>query len=214
MKDILDNIKHGRNEFENTQLEGIDGTDPFLLFEKWLTNAVEKSEREPNAFTLSTVDQNFQATARIVYLKDIIDNQFVFYTNYLSKKAMDVAQNPRISMLFFWPLISRQIRIIGLCTKVDESISDAYFNSRSRSSQIGAWASKQSEELEDRAQLERRVREYEMKFTNHVPRPPHWGGYKIKPVSFEFWQGRSSRLHDRLFFELSGDNWKIHKKNP
>jgi pyridoxamine 5'-phosphate oxidase len=214
MKEILEKIRHGRHEFENAQLEGIGGGEPFSLFEKWMAEAIEKKEKEPNAFALSTVDNESQATSRIVYLKDLLEAQFVFYTNYRSKKASDIEHNSKISMLFFWPAISRQIRIKGICTKLDAALSDAYFDSRSRSSQIGAWASNQSEELEDRNELEIRVREFESKFSGSVPRPQHWGGYQIRPTSFEFWQGRSSRLHDRLVFELRGNNWESHKKNP
>ena len=214
MKEILEKIRHGRHEFEKAQLEGIEGEEPFSLFEKWMTEAIEKKEKEPNAFTLSTVDNESQATSRIVYLKDLLEDQFVFYTNYRSKKASDIEYNSKISMLFFWPAISRQIRIKGICTKLDEALSDAYFDSRSRSSQIGAWASNQSEKLEGRHELEIRVREFESKFSSSVPRPQHWGGYQIRPLSFEFWQGRSSRLHDRLVFELRGSNWEHHKKNP
>jgi pyridoxamine 5'-phosphate oxidase len=214
MKDILENLRHGRHGFEKAQREGIEGTHPFRLFEKWLTEAIDKRENEPNAFALSTVDQDSQATSRIVYLKDIIEGQFVFYTNYYSKKASDIEHNSKIAMLFFWPAISRQIRIEGICTKLDETISDAYFDSRSRSSQIGAWASNQSEKLEDRNELERRVREFESKFSSTVPRPKYWGGYQIKPLSFEFWQGRAFRLHDRLGFVLHENNWEIHKLNP
>ncbi len=214
MKDILDSFRLGRHEFDNGRLDGFEGLDPYQLFELWTTEAVESKETEPNAFVLSTVNSAGQASSRIVYLKDIIDNQFVLYTNYASRKGNDIVENSKVSMLFFWPNSARQIRIEGECTKVDSKVSDAYFASRPRGSQIGAWASNQSDELKDRSTLEERVVEIETKFPNEVPRPGHWGGYGIKPTLFEFWQGRPSRLHDRLEFEQVNDVWSIRRLNP
>lgn len=214
MKEILDQFRLGRHEFENGSLEGFEGLDPYDLFELWTTEAVQNKEREPNAFVLSTVSTDGQPSSRILYLKDIIEKQLVFYTNYKSKKGGEIAENSKISMLFFWPESSRQIRVEGICTKVDAQISDDYFNSRPRGSKIGAWASHQSEELTDRNELEDRVKMYEEKFTDEVPRPEHWGGYQVKPTAFEFWQGRPSRLHDRIIFTPEKDSWNIHKQNP
>lgn len=214
MKDILDSFRLGRHEFENGHLEGFEGLDPFQLFELWTTEAVETKEKEPNAFALSTVNASGQASSRIVYLKDIIDNQFVLYTNYNSRKGEEIIENSKVSMLFFWPDSLRQIRIEGVCSKVNPEISDKYFDSRPRGSQIGAWASNQSDELEDRSELESRVKEFEEKFPNKVPRPDHWGGYGIKPERFEFWQGRPSRLHDRIVFEEKNQSWSIRRLNP
>jgi len=214
MKDILDQFRLGRHEFENGSLIGFEGLNPYDLFELWTTEAVNNKEREPNAFVLSTVSSDGQPSSRILYLKDIIEKELVFYTNYKSKKGEQIAVNSKVSMLFFWPDSSRQIRVEGVCTKVDSNISDAYFNSRPRASQIGAWASHQSEELVDRSELEERVKLYEEKFTGTVPRPEHWGGYQVKPTAFEFWQGRPSRLHDRVVFTENEGSWDIHKKNP
>jgi len=214
MKNILDQFRLGRHEFENGHLEGFDGLNPFQLFELWTTEAVESNEKEANAFVLSTVNEESQVSSRIVYLKDIIDEQFILYTNYNSQKGEDIVENSKVSMLFFWPDGLRQIRIEGECTKVDSAVSDKYFESRPRGSQIGAWASHQSEELTDRKQLEDRVKEYELKFPDVVPRPQHWGGYQIKPKRFEFWQGRPSRLHDRIVFEELNQNWTIRRLNP
>ncbi|MDX2361686.1 MAG: pyridoxamine 5'-phosphate oxidase [Crocinitomicaceae bacterium] len=214
MRDLLDQFRLGRHEFENGRLEGIEGIDPYDLFELWMQEAVDTREREPNAFVLSTVDGNNVPSSRIVYLKDVIEQGFIFYTNYNSKKGKNIAENSNVSMLFFWPNASRQIRIEGVCTKVDESISDAYFASRPRGSQIGAWASEQSNELGNITELEERVKTFENKFTENVPRPPHWGGYRIQPVAFEFWQGRPSRLHDRITFTAENDQWNVQKLNP
>ncbi|MCH2230112.1 MAG: pyridoxamine 5'-phosphate oxidase [Crocinitomicaceae bacterium] len=214
MKEILNQFRLGHHEFENGRLEGFEGLNPFDLFELWTTEAVENKEREPNAFALSTVNSDGQPSSRILYLKDIVENQLVFYTNYRSKKALQIAENSKVSMLFFWPESSRQIRIEGVCSKVVPEISDDYFKSRPRGSQIGAWASHQSEELADRKALEDRVKMYEEEFTDEVPRPAFWGGYQVQPTAFEFWQGRPSRLHDRILFTPEKDSWKIHKLNP
>ena len=214
MKDILDEFRNGRHEFENGHLDGIEGEAPYDLFELWMTEAVKKKEFEPNAFVLSTVSENIKPSSRIVYFKDIIDSAFVFYTNYLSQKGKSIEENKNVSMLFFWPQSARQIRIEGTCSKVDSQISDEYFNSRPRASQIGAWASHQSETLIDRTELEDRVAEIEMKFPNVIPRPEHWGGYQIRPTRFEFWQGKPSRLHDRFIFELEKDEWNVSRINP
>lgn len=190
-----------------------DAKEPLALFEEWFNHA-SKSEKEPHAFALSTVNSEGRPSSRIVYLKDIIDGGFVFYTNYDSHKGKEIAENDWVSMLFFWADLSRQIRIEGHCKKVDESVSDAYFASRPRGSQIGAWASAQSDELSNREELVEKVQFFEEKFPNEVPRPPHWGGYIIDPVLVEFWQGQPSRLHDRLVFEKAGEIWTKKRKNP
>ena len=206
MKDILDEFRNGRHEFENGHLEGIEGEAPFDLFELWMTEAVNKKELEPNAFNLSTVSKDLKLSSRIVYFKDLIDGSFIFYTNYLSRKGRDIEENNNVSMLFFWPESARQIRIEGICSKIDSKVSDDYFASRPRGSQIGAWASNQSETLMDREELASRVAEFEEKYPTIVPRPEHWGGYQIKPTRFEFWQGKPSRLHDRFIFEHENDD--------
>ncbi|MEJ6800430.1 MAG: pyridoxamine 5'-phosphate oxidase [Crocinitomicaceae bacterium] len=215
MKEILDSFRLGHHEF-NGGKDGFEfnGLDPFQLFELWMNEAVETKEVEPNAFVLSTVNTDAQPSSRIVYLKDIIDGQLVLYTNYSSKKGINIASNSNVSILFFWANSSRQIRIEGTCSQIDPSISDAYFASRPRGSQIGAWASIQSKELLDRSELEDRVKKYEIEFPNEVPRPEHWGGYGIEPTRFEFWQGRPSRLHDRIEFEKNSDAWSIRRLNP
>ncbi len=212
MEDILSKYRDSHHEFT---VEGgdLNANDPFALFGAWFEEAAE-NEREANAFTLTTANKSLQSSARIVYLKEVFEKEFVFYTNYDSHKGRDIAENPKVSMLFFWPQLSRQVRVEGICTKVPAEVSDEYFNSRPRGSQVGAWASHQSEGLESREELENRVKEYEEKFTDEVPRPPHWGGYKINPTLIEFWQGRPSRLHDRLVFTKVDSDWKIGRLNP
>jgi pyridoxamine 5'-phosphate oxidase len=214
MKEILDQFRLGRHEFDHGNLEGFEGLSPYDLFELWTTEAVNNKESEPNAFVLSTASSDGQPSSRVLYLKDIIEKEFIFYTNYNSKKAGEIAVNSKVSMLFFWPESSRQVRVEGTCKKVDTKLSDDYFASRPRSSQIGAWASSQSAELADRSELENRVKMYDKEFNDEVPRPDFWGGYQINPSLFEFWQGRSSRLHDRVIFTVDDGVWQIHKQNP
>lgn len=211
---IMDAFRDGHHEFENAHLESFEGSDPYDLFNVWTEEAVSNEELEPNAFVLSTVSQDGQPSSRIVYLKDNIDGKFVLYTNYSSLKGGEIAENSQVSMLFFWPKSSRQIRVQGICSKVPSDISDAYFASRPRGSKIGAWASYQSELLSSREELDKRVKEFEAKFPNEVPRPEYWGGYWIEPTLFEFWQGRPSRLHDRIVFKKEDSNWKIERLNP
>lgn len=212
MKDLLERFRDNHHEFQ-TNGEPISGYDPYELFEVWFEEAAS-IEKEANAFVLTTSDMSGQSSARIVYLKEIIERQFVFYSNYNSQKGQEIAENPKVSMLFFWPELSRQVRIEGTCTKTNEQISDDYFNSRPRGSQIGAWASDQSAELSSREELTDRVKEFEDKFPTTVPRPPHWGGFQIIPTRIEFWQGRTSRLHDRLVFSNGDGKWTVIRKNP
>ncbi|MFT5777337.1 MAG: pyridoxamine 5'-phosphate oxidase [Crocinitomicaceae bacterium] len=213
MKDILDNFRDSHHEF-NQNGDGTFGENPLEIFKAWFENAAKGDDHEANAFVLSTSSLENQSSTRIVYLKEIIDDKFVFYTNYSSQKGKEIAENPKVAMLFFWPTRSQQIRIEGTCTKVDEAVSDAYFESRPRGSKIGAWASIQSDLLESREDLEARVDEYEKKFGDTIPRPSHWGGYQIEPVSFEFWLGKKSRLHERLVFRKKNEAWVMSHKNP
>lgn len=214
MEDFLEQMRNDHKDFDHGSLEGNFGSQPFELFSTWFSEAIETKQVEPNAFVLSTVNTTLQISSRILYLKEVMEEQFVFYTNYNSHKGTDLMHNNTASMLFFWPNLQRQVRIEGVCAKVATEISDAYFASRPRASQIGAWASHQSEKLEDRTILEARVEALAQQFPASVPRPPHWGGYALTPTLVEFWQGRSSRLHDRIVFERNADHWEIYRVNP
>ncbi len=165
--------------------------------------------------TLATANSEGQPSARIVLLKSFDERGFVFYTNYNSRKGHDLADNARACLLFYWSPLWRQVRVEGTVKKVSEAESDEYFHSRPLGSKLGAWASNQSEAVENRAQLEKRFEEFGWKFGDNVPRPPHWGGYRIQPAEIEFWQGRENRLHDRLRYRLQPDgSWLIERLAP
>lgn len=188
--------------------------DPMRQFEQWFAQALTARLPEPNAMTLATVGADGRPAARIVLIKGIDDRGFVFFTNYLSRKGRELAHQPYASLLFYWIELERQVRIEGLVEKTSGLESDQYFDTRPPDSRIGAWASEQSEVVESRAALERREAEYREKFGDAPPRPPHWGGYRLVPDRFEFWQGRASRLHDRIRYQREGDNWHIARLAP
>lgn len=190
--------------------------DPFAQFAAWFNEAVSSELLEPNAMTLATATPDGQPSARTVLLKDFDNQGFVFYTNYGSRKADNLATNPRAALLFTWLDLQRQIRIEGTVEKVSAEESEAYFQSRPRESQIGAWASPQSQVVAGREALEARVAELEARFAGieKLPLPPTWGGYRLRPHLFEFWQGRPSRLHDRIQFSKTGDSWAIERLAP
>ena len=199
-----------------TLLETEVANNPFLQFGDWWQQAIESEIDEVNAMTLATASPEGVPAARIVLLKAYDEKGFVFFTNYDSAKGRDLTENPKASLLFFWKELERQVRITGLVEKVSVAENDDYFLSRPTGSQIGAWASPQSHVIENRSWLENRVNELNEKFkTEPLTRPPHWGGYRVKPVIIEFWQGRSSRLHDRLQYTLQDDGgWKIERLAP
>mgnify|MGYP001181374045 FL=1 len=189
-------------------LESNAPSEPWELFSSWFEIARKTKILEPNAMILSTVMQDGQPTSRVVLLKDFDQNGLVFFTNYLSQKGEQLAHNPRASILFWWEPLQRQIRVEGEVVKIDEEDSDAYFQSRPYGSRLGAWISEQSQMIVDRIALEKRQIEFEKKFEDgNVPRPDHWGGYRLAPNKFEFWQGRSNRLHDRLLYQMKQDSW-------
>jgi len=188
---------------------------PIDQFLSWFNLALNAEIMEPNAMTLCTVDGN-TPSSRIVLLKGIENEGFVFYTNYNSSKGLQMEKSPNVCLNFFWPELERQVRIEGEVQKVDAATSDQYFKSRPRASQIGAWVSPQSEVIENREVLDSRLEEIELKFRGKdIERPPHWGGYSVTPNLVEFWQGRPSRLHDRIRYTLSeSKNWKIERLAP
>lgn len=214
MDDFLRQIRNDHHQFDSGTLEEHFGSDPMKRFSLWLQEAVEKPVNEPNAMAVSTIGPEGFPQSRIVYLKELLEEGLVFYTNYNSDKGRALQADPKAHALFFWPEMERQISVSGFVEKVPEAMSDDYFRSRPRGSQIGAWASHQSEKLESRAELEQRIEALLEQYPQEVPRPPHWGGFLLKPVKIEFWQGRPSRLHDRIVFEKTPDSWTVYRKNP
>lgn len=190
--------------------------NPIKQFESWFKEALASKALEPNAMNLATLSENGRPTSRIVLLKGIENSQFVFYTNYQSQKGRELELNPACALNFFWPELERQVRIEGVASRVSPEVSDHYFQSRPRGSQIGAWASPQSLLIKERSILEERVTMLEEKYKNHkvLPRPKQWGGYGVTPYEIEFWQGRSSRLHDRIVYTRIDDQWKINRLAP
>jgi len=188
--------------------------DPFKQFEKWFQDVLNSGFLEPNAMTLATASKAGKPSARVVLLKGIHDGGFVFYTNYKSKKGKDIEDNPYGSILFYWDRLERQVRIEGKIEKVSQQESEEYFNTRPYKSRVGAWASKQSTVIESRSAIVREFLKYMMKFKTHVPLPDVWGGYRLIPDSFEFWQGRPNRLHDRVRFTKDKSGWKIERLAP
>jgi len=188
--------------------------DPIDQFELWLNEAIESKEMEPNAMVVSTVDEYLQPHSRMVLLKEITHEGFIFYTNYEGQKARQIAVNKRVCLLFFWPRLERQVRIEGIVEKISEAISTAYFLTRPIESRIGAWASPQSQVVRSKDFLDEQFKYYKQKFGENVPKPPFWGGFVVKPVSIEFWQGRPNRLHDRLLYVSGLSDWKISRLAP
>jgi pyridoxamine 5'-phosphate oxidase len=210
-------ISEIRKEYTMASLElkTID-KNPIAQFEKWFKEALQAEVLEPNAMTLSTVTEAGRPTARVVLLKGIEKNKFSFYTNYQSKKGKELEHNPACALTFFWPELERQVRIEGVSERLETAVSEAYFQSRPRGSQVGAWASPQSSIIKDREILEARVKEIEKRFEGKeiLPKPHQWGGYAVEPFEIEFWQGRASRLHDRIVYYKNEGEWVMHRLAP
>ena len=191
--------------------------DVIQQFRVWLDEALAAQLEEPTALTLSTVSAGGQPTSRVVLLKGLPDDaSFLFYTNYESRKGQDLATQPLAALNFFWPGLERQVRVEGRVEKASAQLSTEYFQSRPRSSQLGAWASPQSQVISSREELETREAETAERFAEQeiLPRPPHWGGYILRPTRVEFWQGRPSRLHDRIVYALKNDSWQRSRLAP
>jgi pyridoxamine 5'-phosphate oxidase len=210
----MSNIIHHRKSYEKHSLEVEDlKATPHEMLEFWLSEVEELHDY--NAMVVSSVDASGQPHSRVVLLRGVNENGLKFYTNYSSNKGQELEQNNKVALNFFWPTVERQVRVEGELYKLSDAESDAYFNSRPRESQIGAWVSPQSSTIESREVLNERFREFTDKFEGHsVPRPAHWGGYIIRPKYYEFWQGRPNRLHDRLTYTLVEGNWSIGRMAP
>lgn len=217
IEEVSNYLNQIRSDFAKQSLGEEDvNLDPIKQYASWFEEAVGAQVLDPKAVVLSTVDQNGKPSSRVVYIRGLEEDGFLFYTNYNSDKGQEMACNAQVAVNVFWPELERQIRVEGEVIKLTINESDAYFKSRPRNSQIGAWASAQSEVLQNREELEKLVSFYEEKFKEceEVPRPPHWGGYKIIPSYFEFWQGRPSRLHDRIVYERNDRNWDLKRLSP
>ncbi len=189
--------------------------DALIQFKKWLDDALKSEQKEPTAMVLSTVDSDFQPHSRVVLLKDLTSEGLCFYTNYESNKAHQLHTNNRVAVLFFWESLERQVRITGSVEKLSEEVSASYFASRPIDSQLGAWASPQSKVIENKQILDEAFEFYKHKFGANIPKPPHWGGYLIRPNAIEFWQGRPNRMHDRLLYTKSeSKEWSISRLAP
>jgi pyridoxamine 5'-phosphate oxidase len=190
--------------------------NPFRQFARWFEDAKHHQPLHPESMTVSTCGADGVVTSRVALLKGFNDHGFVFFTNYNSRKGMQIAENPRISLCFFWPGLDRQVRVEGVAVKTTAEESDAYFASRPRGSQIGAWASSQSSVIPGRGDLDQRFAELDACYKERqIPRPPHWGGYRVIPVEIEFWQGRADRLHDRFVYRLrEPKDWVIERLSP
>jgi pyridoxamine 5'-phosphate oxidase len=200
-----------RGVLERDRLE----PDPVKQFERWFAEALSAGLVEPSAMALATADADGRPSVRMVLLKEVSQAGFVFYTNYQSRKARELAMNPFAALCFYWEALERQVRIEGEVEKLPEALSDAYFQSRPRGSQLGAWASPQSQMMASRAELEARLRALEAEYAERpVPRPPFWGGYLLRPTALEFWQGRENRLHDRFRYTREDAGWRLERLAP
>ena len=211
-----ENLQNLRQDYRAASLfENEVAADPISQFKSWFSDALQSQLYEPNVMTFATGDSDGKPSARIVLLKGFDENGFVFFTNYDSKKGKDLIENPQAALVFFWAELERQVRIEGVVSKIDSESSESYFHSRPVGSQIGAIASPQSAIIEDRSILEQKVNELTEQYQGStIPRPENWGGYLVEPKHIEFWQGRSSRLHDRIVYNFVDGQWIISRLAP
>lgn len=210
---MLRDIRTNYQKFELAE-ENIS-KNPLNQLSLWINDAIEGKSNEPTALILSTIDENGNPDSRVVLLKEISGEGLIFFTNYNSKKGKQIDKNQHVSVVFFWPELERQVRIKGITEKINEVDSATYFKSRPLESQLGAWSSPQSQIINSRQVLDDNYIHYQQYFETHeIKKPPHWGGFLIRPEYFEFWQGRSNRLHDRIEFCLSDQSWVIHRLAP
>ena len=204
-----------RTEYRKARLEVGDlPADPIAGFQHWFGDAERARVSEPTAMTLATVGSEGTPSARIVLLKGLDGRGFTFFTDFRSRKGLDLDAHPQACLLFFWPELERQVRITGKVTRVSAAEAEVYYKSRPLGSRLGAWASKQSSVIPDRASLDARVADAAKKFGDDPPLPPHWGGFQVDPVEIEFWQGRESRLHDRLRYRKGETGWVVERLSP
>ncbi|SDS64751.1 Pyridoxamine 5'-phosphate oxidase [Gillisia sp. Hel1_33_143] len=205
-----------RNYTKGKLLEFEISSNPYQLFTNWFEEMeAQKDQHEVNAMTVSTIGDDGFPKSRVVLLKEYSEDGFIFYTNYTSEKGLAIAKNPQVCISFFWPTLERQVIIKGLAERSSEEKAEEYFRSRPKGSQLGAWASNQSSKIESREVLERKLEELKAKFNGkEIPKPQFWGGYLVRPVSIEFWQGRESRLHDRILFEKDENSWSYKRLAP
>ena len=209
------NIADLRKSYEKAELsEAASASDPLKQFERWLNEAIQSEVPEPNAMTVATVASNMRPSTRVVLIKGYDERGIVWYTNYDSRKGQELAGNPFAALQFHWVELERVVRIEGRMEKISEAESDAYFHSRPLDSRIGAWASPQSQVIDGRTVLVTNAAKYAAQFMLNPPRPPHWGGYRLVPDEWQFWQGRKSRLHDRLRYRFNEGDWLRERLAP
>jgi pyridoxamine 5'-phosphate oxidase len=215
MSSITEDLHAMREHYDQPPLRRADLSGcPFEQFSKWLEDAVKAEIYDPNACSLATVDGEGRPVSRAVLLKALEDEQFVFYTNYQSRKSSHLDQNPNTCMHFPWFALQRQVIVTGKVEKIDADRAEEYFLSRPLESKLGAWASRQSERVDSRESLEKTYLEMQEKFGDNPPKPPHWGGFALIPETIEFWQGGPSRLHDRFMYSLENNHWTVQRLNP
>lgn len=212
----MDDLSRMRHEYKAGSLNEMEmPSNPFDIFKEWLETAIISGLSEPNAMIIASATPDGKPSARVVLLKELNEKGFVFYTNYMSRKGQELRLNPFIAAVFDWHKIERQVRIEGIAEKVEDEESDAYFNVRPNDAKIGAWASPQSSIVQGREELVELEKKFANQFSgNKVPRPPHWGGFLIRPTMIEFWQGRPNRMHDRIAYYKESKGWSIKRLAP